>query len=602
MVVGVIGCGVIGGALARYFESELIEVRRSDPAKGLNDSMEGCEAIFICVPVDNDRYGHQDQFPLWGLVGSHRRTPVFIRSTVLPGTCDRLAKDFGGQVYSCPEFLTERRADQDMRSLPVVTGCQDQALLSRLFPGKEIVRVSNVEAEIAKYAHNVLGAEIVHRCNTIYALAKKLGASYPQIMEAVMSSGHFNGRYMQVPGPDGQLGYGGKCLIPGTQISKPSGRFSVEDLQVGDVLLDWGNHETIVTAVGRRWVNETVEICARGRWLKGSPDHRQIVVTSNGFVEKEFSSVAVGDWIAVPQLAASEKMGIELGKKPNGYIKWWPEYLEMTEDLARVIGLYLADGCLSDDKYSTLWCFGEKKEEFGLVDEVIERLDRLGLHATKTFKVSNGTYGESRCWIVRLRSAGFHQVLKKLATGRGAKNKNCPILPNNLVPALVGGWLDGDGSISSGTVSGYSESTSLIAAIDSMLLGQGINASISKNGREIHISMREDVERVCQWTRRLTFDPTRYVREFAYESPNLRKIEGGWAVRVGKIKAGPASEVISLETSSHTYIANNILTHNCFPKDLIAFKEYLKHVPSVGAASLDAIDSENSDIRGKLIA
>ncbi len=68
-----------------------------------------CDAIFVSVPVLSCANG-QDQGVLNDMVRlakSHTGV-VFIRSTVLPGTADKLG------CIAMPEFLTERRAQQDM--------------------------------------------------------------------------------------------------------------------------------------------------------------------------------------------------------------------------------------------------------------------------------------------------------------------------------------------------------------------------------------------------------------------------------------------------------------------------------------------------------
>lgn len=310
-----------------------------------------------------------------------------------------------------------------------------------------------------------------------------------------------------------------------------------------------------------------------------------MIQAAGSWLQRELKDVKVGDYVYVPRQpeqrlrmdgligatndsAGEPNLAIDIGPKPNGYVKWWRQNTSIGKDFARLFGLYLAEGCMSGSKYATIWSFGGHEERFA--DEVCDILVGLGLNPYKRFQVTDGTYGESRCWIVRCRSMGLQALFRRLGTGEGSHSKDTIIFPRHLVPSVVGGWLDGDGSHYDGTVMGHSESTELIAKMDTMLLSVGINAQISKTGKDIKISMRDDVEKVCPWTTRFIFDAGRYKRDFAYASPTCRQVDGGWAVRITSIEEGPPQEVYTIETESHLYVANNILTHNCFPKDINA--------------------------------
>lgn len=208
MIVGIIGVGVVGGTLKTWFEQNTTHnIRCYDPHKGMNDSLEDCDAIFISVPVKPDKHG-QDQKLLSESVSLAKKytNMVFIRSTVLPGTSDRLG------CISMPEFLTERQAHADMNKYPVLVGLCDQKLLELMFPGKEFVIVTNTEAELAKFTHNCFGAMKVTYFNMIHNLCEKLGADFESVKLATGITGFIGPMHTQAPGPDGFFGYGGKCF------------------------------------------------------------------------------------------------------------------------------------------------------------------------------------------------------------------------------------------------------------------------------------------------------------------------------------------------------------------------------------------------------
>jgi len=244
-----------------------------------------------------------------------------------------------------------------------------------------------------------------------------------------------------------------------------------------------------------------------------------------------------------------------------------------------------------------IWSFGEHEESFA--DEVVTTLRSLGLVSNKKLQISNGTFGISRCWIVRCRSVGLKALFDELNLGTNAGNKYCPILPDWAAKTVIGAWLDGDGSISDGTISGYSKSKWLIDSFDKMLLGMGICSSIKADGHTICISQRKDVEEVQTWTKRLKVRKDLYKTEIFYKSPHLRNVESGWVATVTDIQLfqGPRT-VVAIETESGRYVANNILTHNCLPKDISALIAMARDA-DVDLMVADSAWSENLLIREK---
>lgn len=227
MKLGIIGVGIVGGTLKRWLEKNTSHQVLCKDKRGLDDDFEGVSSIFIALPVpthsgDNrQELGDLEGWVEW-CAARHGGVPIFIKSTVLPGTCDRLSKQYSAAVYAMPEFLTERTCDLDFDMHPILVGglypsgdklvFQMAALLSETFSGKAIIPVTNIEAEIAKYAHNCFGAMKVNYFNTIYELCTRLGANYDRVKDGVMLSGLIERTHTHVPGPDGKFGFGGKCF------------------------------------------------------------------------------------------------------------------------------------------------------------------------------------------------------------------------------------------------------------------------------------------------------------------------------------------------------------------------------------------------------
>ena len=213
VTVGIIGCGFVGGALKAWLEENNKDVKIvvSDPPKGMNDDISGADVYFLQIHVPTDENGKQDLTLMTKLISDLPDKPVFVRTTILPGTSERLSKATGHSVYFMPEFLTERTYIEDFKHQPMVfTG--EVELLSRIFKGKQFVRMSPLEAEITKYAHNVFGAYKVTYFNAVYDYCRRMGADWASVHAGMLLSGYINDTHTYVPGPDGKFGYGGKCF------------------------------------------------------------------------------------------------------------------------------------------------------------------------------------------------------------------------------------------------------------------------------------------------------------------------------------------------------------------------------------------------------
>ena len=219
LTVGIAGCGFIGGTLKRWLEEHNPEVKLliSDPFLGggefsYTDDISQADVIFICIHIPTEKDGSQDLTVLKEIINSiPENKPIFIRTTILPGTTDSLKKETSRNVNFMPEFLTQRTAYEDFCSQDMIFTAETE-LLKKVFPGKKFIEMTSLEAEITKYAHNVFGALKVTYFNGIYDLCRRYEANYRKVQQGIMLSGYINFPHTQIPGPDGKFGYGGKCF------------------------------------------------------------------------------------------------------------------------------------------------------------------------------------------------------------------------------------------------------------------------------------------------------------------------------------------------------------------------------------------------------
>ena len=148
---------------------------------------------------------------------------IIIKSTLPPGSCDSYHKKYNLKIVYNPEFLRESTSpDKDFRNQEtVVIGTPNIIFYNNvvnlyktvLKKQAEYFHTSFLEAEMVKLSQNTMLASRVALANIIFETCQKIGVNYEIIKNIGFDRFEIIGPHMvQVPGPDGQKGFGGKCL------------------------------------------------------------------------------------------------------------------------------------------------------------------------------------------------------------------------------------------------------------------------------------------------------------------------------------------------------------------------------------------------------
>jgi len=150
----------------------------------------------------------------------HFKQIVVIRSTVSPGTTERL-----GSMFKClnivfnPEFLTEANAIEDFKNQNrIILGGRPEAttevakVYKVAFPCVPVHECSSVCAEMVKYVGNCFLATKVSFANEIYQICNKINANYDKVAELASLDPRLGTSHWKVPGPDGHFGFGLTCF------------------------------------------------------------------------------------------------------------------------------------------------------------------------------------------------------------------------------------------------------------------------------------------------------------------------------------------------------------------------------------------------------
>ena len=228
MKVAILGHGFVGTAteyfLKEYCSDKVSEVFVEDPGKGMyidTNDWEQVKYTFICVPTDSFD-AKLDLNILFKALKRAHGIPV-IRSTVGPDQMPLIAMAANKQFMHWPEFLRENHWKQDVddKSIPVVIGGQENmtdSFVNCILPEDRIIYEGNVkEAAMMKLSRNAMLAAKVAQSNHLYDACQSLGCSYELVKQFLIQDDTLGATHWDVPGFDGDRGFGGKCLPKDTK-------------------------------------------------------------------------------------------------------------------------------------------------------------------------------------------------------------------------------------------------------------------------------------------------------------------------------------------------------------------------------------------------
>lgn len=224
MKIGIIGRGTVGGAVYEGLEYLGHTMTFYDPAwpGSTMADVVNTDVVFVCVPTDMLPSGDCDvsivETVIHQLNSMHYRGLIAIKSTVIPGTTQRLSSQYPVlRLCNVPEFLRAKTALADFihNHDVLVIGSHredDQDLIRRAhgpYP-HSVVCVTPTEAEIVKYFNNVHHAMQVTFANITYEVCQRLDANYMNVFTAVTKRECINPAYLMAN--KNTRAYGGHCL------------------------------------------------------------------------------------------------------------------------------------------------------------------------------------------------------------------------------------------------------------------------------------------------------------------------------------------------------------------------------------------------------
>ena len=230
-MIGIIGQGFVGNAIYQKFKNYFdVHTYDLDKSKS-NDTKENVihqQYLFLCLPTPMNTNGScnvdiiERELENIDLIADNQEIvkTVVIKSTIPPGTTQKWNKKYEAlNIVFNPEFLTEANAVEDFSNQnriilggPRPATTELRRLYSKVFPKAHIIKTDSTHAEMVKYLTNSFLATKVSFANEIYQVCEKLNIDYDKVVEYATLDDRLGKSHWNVPGPDGDFGFGGHCL------------------------------------------------------------------------------------------------------------------------------------------------------------------------------------------------------------------------------------------------------------------------------------------------------------------------------------------------------------------------------------------------------
>ena len=226
-LIGFIGQGWIGKNYADNFEvrgHDVVRYSLDDAYVNNREHIKNCDIVFIAVPTPTIKGGKFETKAIekvLPLIGKGKM--AVIKSTILPGTTEKLQKKFPNVIIlHSPEFLTEATAardaaypDRNIVGMPVESEkyrAAAQEVISVLAPAPYTAITGAREAELIKYGGNCWFYAKVIFINILYDLAQIQGADWASVRDGMAADPRVGRTHLDPIHKTGR-GAGGHCFI-----------------------------------------------------------------------------------------------------------------------------------------------------------------------------------------------------------------------------------------------------------------------------------------------------------------------------------------------------------------------------------------------------
>jgi len=262
MNIGIIGLGFVGSAMEKSFINKGLILNHNlfgyDKFKnggiGSFSSILNTNIVFLALPTPYDdtkqEYDKTSIIQTCELLSNNNYSGiVIIKSTVEPETTRNLSNLFPSLILvHNPEFLTARTAYEDFHNQKhIILGfdCDFSKITDLInfyktyYPDADISLSSSIESESAKIFCNSFYATKIQFMTELFLLCKANNSDYNKIKSMMLKNGWINHMHTTIPGPDGNISYGGLCFPKDTNaLNKYMEKYNSPNLVMSSVITE----------------------------------------------------------------------------------------------------------------------------------------------------------------------------------------------------------------------------------------------------------------------------------------------------------------------------------------------------------------------------
>jgi len=221
MKLTLIGYGFVGKAVYEVLK-DYHEVKVVDPEYNQHVIDSDSDGYIVCVPTPATVTGACNMTIVETVVKAcPSDKPILIKSTISLEGWRKDLKPQNKEITFSPEFLTAANANEDFKNqTTMLFGGGNVEFWNDVFilcKGFNPIYATIEELILTKYLRNSFLATKVAFFNEVFDLCESAGIDYNQVKALVGEDKRITHSHMQVPGPDGDKGFGGACFPKDTE-------------------------------------------------------------------------------------------------------------------------------------------------------------------------------------------------------------------------------------------------------------------------------------------------------------------------------------------------------------------------------------------------
>lgn len=263
------------------------------------------------------------------------------------------------------------------------------------------------------------------------------------------------------------------------------------------------------------------------------------------------------------------------------------------DDVLRMLGYTFTDGCVDFKSFTNQYSskYNDLVEKYTSIYNHINKKQKVKL--SRQQKSDNNFYKRISCNNI------LGVLLPLIYNNENKKQLNITALSqlsHNQFISFFGGLIDGDGNISNSQINicNYDKCYKIpnVNILQQLLLWNGVISSVTKNNVGIPY-LNENIEfienlNIWHTERNKKINLIKYFSKKNTSSNKIKwfKVERGILVKIKSIsETGKAAEMCDIETTTHYFTCNGILTHNCEGFDIPYLINRINNVLGGEAAS-----------------